>query len=70
MSKGSPLALWGDEVVQSEFAIDLLQPEVDGVVVELGLRYTVGGDRSGEPRKLGLGLTPTATSLTRGIGIS
>ena len=70
VAEGSPLTLWGDEVVQPEFAINLLQPKVDGVVVKLGLRYTVGGDRSGQPRKLGLGLAPTAASLTRGIGIS
>ena len=29
----SPLTLRGDEVVQPEFAIDLLQPKMDGVVV-------------------------------------
>ena len=47
MAKGSPLTFRGDEVVQSEFTIDLLQPEVDGIVVKLGLRYAVGRDRSG-----------------------
>ena len=66
----SPLTLWGDEVVQPEFAVDLLQPKMNGVVVKLGLGYAVGGDRSGQPRKLGFGLTPAAASLARGIGIS
>ena len=47
MAKGLPLTFRGDEVVQSEFTIDLLQPEVDGVVVKLGLRYTVGRDSGG-----------------------
>ena len=70
VAEGSPFTLRGDKVVQSEFAVDLLQPEVDGVVVKLGLRHTVRGDCSGQARKLSLGLTPTTASLTRGIGIS
>ena len=70
VAEGSPLTLGGDEVVQPEFAIDLLQPKVDGVVVKLGLRHAVGGDRSGQSRKLGLGLAPTTATFTRGIGIS
>jgi hypothetical protein len=65
--EGSPLTLRGDEVVQPEFTIDLLQPKVDGVVVKLGLRHAVGGDRGGKPRELSLGLAPTTASLTRGI---
>lgn len=47
MAGDSPLALWGDEVVQPEFSVDFLQPKMDGIVVELGLRYAIGGDRSG-----------------------
>ena len=50
MADGSPLAFWGDEVVQSEFTIDLLQPKVDGIVVKLGLGYAVGRDCSRKPR--------------------
>ena len=42
-----PLALGRNEVVQPKFPVDLFQPKMDGIIVELGLRYAVGGDRSG-----------------------
>ena len=70
VAEGSPFTLRGDEVVQPEFAVDLLQSKVNGIVVKLGLGYSVGGDRSGQPRKLSFGLAPAATSFTRGIGVS
>lgn len=70
MAEGLPLALRGDEVIQPEFAVDLLQSKVDGVVVKLGLRYAVGRDRSRQPRKLSFGLAPAAAFLTWSIGIS
>ena len=47
MADGSPLTLWGDEVVQPKFSVNLLQPKMDSVIVELGLRYAVGGDGGG-----------------------
>ena len=67
---GSPLTLRGDEVIQPKFSIDLLQPQMDSIIVELCLGYAIGGDRSRQPRELSLGLTPTTTSLTRGIRIN
>lgn len=70
MADGSPLTLRGDEIVQPKLSIDLLQPKVNGVVVELGLRYAIGRDRGGQSWQLSLGFAPTTTSLTRGVWVN
>lgn len=60
-----PFALWGDEVVKPQLAVDLLETEVDGVVVKLSLRYTAGGDGGGKTWNIDLGIAPTTPTLAR-----
>ena len=43
---------------------------MDGIVVEVSLGDTIGRNGSGQSRDLGFLVTPTATTLARGIGIS
>lgn len=69
-STNLPLAFRGNEIIETKLAVDLFQPEVNGIVVEVSLRDTICVDGGGKTGNFGLGVSPTTTSLPRSIRVS
>lgn len=70
ITKHLPFTLGRDKVIQPELPVDFFQPQMNGVVVEMSLGDTVGGDGGRQSRNLGLRVTPTTASLSWGIWVS
>lgn len=64
-----PFSLGRYEVVQPELAVDLFQSEMNGIIVKVSLRDTVGRNGCREPGDFSLGVSPTAATLSWGVRI-
>lgn len=64
-----PLTLWRHEVVQPKLTVDLFEAKMNGIVVKLRLGDTGRRDCGRQSRDLCFRFTPSATPLTRSIGI-
>ena len=67
---GSPFTLRRNEIVQAQFPIDFLQSYVNGIVVQLCLSDTIGGDSRRQAWQVCLCFSPAASTFAGCIRVS